>query len=70
MKRLVKQSVTTFVLAILLSACASTETVKEAQGQGISRNYENAYESVFNAAIASAKAKELEVVERDKNSGD
>jgi hypothetical protein len=69
MKHLVKQSVITFVLAILLTACASTETVKEAQGQGASRSYENAYESVFNAAIAAAKAKELEVVESDKNSG-
>ncbi len=69
MKHLVKQSMMTFVLAILLTACASTETVKEAQGQGISRSYENAYESVFNASIAAAKAKELEVVESDKNSG-
>lgn len=64
-----KRSVITFILAILLAACASTETVKEAQGQGMSRSYEYAYEPVFNAAIAAAKAKELEVAESDKNSG-
>ncbi len=64
-----KHWVMTPVLAILLAACASTETVKEAQGQGQSRSYEYTYESVFNAAIAAAKAKDLEVVESDKNGG-
>jgi hypothetical protein len=64
-----KRSVLTFILATLLAACASTDTVKEAQGQGASRSYEHAYESVFNATIAAARAKELEVVESDKNSG-
>lgn len=56
-------------LAVLISACASTETVKEAEGQGITRSYEYAYEPVFNAVIAAAKTKDLEVVESDKNSG-
>ena len=64
-----KHLIMTSVLAILFAACASTETGKEAQGQGISRSYEYAYETVFNAAITAAKAKELEVVESDKNSG-
>jgi hypothetical protein len=64
-----KRAVLTFILATLLAACASTDTVKEAQGQGTSRSYEYAYESVFNATIAAARAKELEVVESDKNSG-
>jgi PBP1b-binding outer membrane lipoprotein LpoB len=64
-----KHLVMTSVLAILLAGCASTETVKEAQGQGISRTYEYAYEPVFNAAVAAAKAKELEVLENDKNAG-
>jgi hypothetical protein len=56
-------------LAILASGCASTETVREASGQGVSRTYQYAYEPVFYATLAAAKTKELEVVESDKNSG-
>lgn len=57
------------VFAILAGGCASTETVKEAKGEGASRIYQYAYEPVFNAAVAAAKTKELEVVESDKGSG-
>lgn len=57
------------VLAMVVVACASTDTVKESQGQGASRTYDSAYDSVFDAATAAAKAKELEVVESDKRSG-
>lgn len=57
------------VFAILAGGCASTETVMEARGQGVSRIYQYAYEPVFNAALAAAKTKELEVIESDKGSG-
>ena len=57
------------IFAIFAGGCASTETVKEAKGEGVSRVYQYAYEPVFNAALVAAKAKELEVVESDKNSG-
>jgi len=56
-------------LAVIVSGCASTETVKEAKGQGVSRAYQYAYESVYNAALAAAKTKNLEVVENDKTNG-
>jgi hypothetical protein len=52
-----------------VSGCASTETVKEAKGQGVSRAYQYAYEPVYNATLAAAKAKKLEVVENDKTNG-
>ena len=55
--------------ALLLGACASTETVKESQGQGVTRVYPAAYEPVFSATLAAAKAKELDVVESDKAGG-
>lgn len=58
-----------FLLALFLGGCASTETVKDARGQGSTRTYQHAYEPVFNAALAAAKAKELEVVESDKSGG-
>jgi hypothetical protein len=57
------------LIAIFAGGCASTETVKEAKGQGVTRTYQYAYEPVFNAVIAAAKTKELEVVESDKGSG-
>lgn len=58
-----------FLLALFLGGCASTETVKDARGQGSTRTYQYAYDPVFNAALAAAKAKELEVVESDKSGG-
>lgn len=56
-------------LAMFIGGCASTETVKEAQGQGVSRVYPYAYEPVFNATLAAAKSKKLEIIESDKNTG-
>lgn len=56
-------------LAVIVSGCASTETVKEAKGEGVSRVYQYAYEPVYNAALAAAKTKKLEVVENDKVKG-
>lgn len=56
-------------VSLFVAGCASTETVKEAQGQGVSRSYPYAYARVFDAVEAAAKAKELEVVESDKGSG-
>ncbi len=55
----------TFVVA----GCASTETVKQAQGQGVSRIYEKPYDLVYAATKAAGKAKALAVVEDDKPSG-
>ena len=66
---MMKNLLATSAVAILLAACASAETVKEAKGQGITRGYEYAYQSVFDAVIAAAKTKELEVVESDVKSG-
>jgi hypothetical protein len=57
------------LLAVILSGCASTETVNEAKGQGVSRAYQYAYEPVYNAALAAAKTKNLEVVENDRANG-
>lgn len=56
-------------LAVIASGCASTDTVKAARGQGVSRTYQFAYEPVYNATLAAAKAKKLEVVENDKAKG-
>lgn len=57
------------LIAIFAGGCATTETVKEAKGQGVTRTYNYGYEPVFDAVIAAAKTKELELVESDKSSG-
>lgn len=56
-------------IAVSLGGCASTETVKQARGQGVSRTYRSGYDAVYQAALAAAKAKELEVIESDRASG-
>jgi major membrane immunogen (membrane-anchored lipoprotein) len=38
-------------LSLLVAGCASTETVKEAQGQDVSRSYPYAYDRVFDAVV-------------------
>jgi len=57
------------LLAIMVGGCASTESVKLAKGEGESRVYQYAYNTVFDAVLAAAKSKELEVVETDKKEG-
>lgn len=56
-----------FVLAAV--GCASTETVRQSEGQGTHRIYERGFEPVFDAALAAAKSRKLEVVESDRASG-
>ena len=38
-------------LSLLVAGCASTETVKEAQGQDVSRSNPYAYDRVFDAVV-------------------
>jgi hypothetical protein len=57
------------VFVVFIGGCASTETVKEAKGQGVSRIYQEAYGPVYNATLAAAKSKNLDVVESDKTTG-
>lgn len=57
------------VVGLLASGCASTQTVKEAKGQGVTYTYPFDYEAVYNATLAAAKFKNLEVVEQDKTRG-
>ena len=56
-------------LALLAGGCASTETVKEAKGQGATRTYLYPYDRVYDATVAAAKAKQLQVVENDRKGG-
>lgn len=57
------------VLSLFLGGCASTETVKDARGQCVTRVYASPYEVVFNATLSAAKQKKLDVVENDKTVG-
>jgi hypothetical protein len=62
-----KSSILLFAfVALLAGGCASTQTVKEAKGQGTSRVYHHGYSMVYRATLSAAKAKELEVAENDR----
>lgn len=57
------------LVVAVMTGCASTDTVKEAEGQGVSRTYQEAYEHVYSAALEAAKSKNLNVLESDKGTG-
>ncbi|WP_096506444.1 hypothetical protein [Burkholderia sp. IDO3] len=57
------------IVAVMLSGCASTESVKASQEQGVHRVYTAPYNSVYAATLAAVKAKELELVESDPAAG-
>lgn len=50
----------TVPIGAFVVGCASTETVKEAKGQGVTRTYGYAYQPVCDATLAAAKTKALE----------
>ncbi len=53
-------------VALLAGGCASTQTVKEAKGQGATRIYHHGYSTVYRATLSAAKAKGLEITENDR----
>ena len=59
----------TLATILMITGCASVETVKNSQGQGETRTYGFGYEKVFNATLDAAKAKELKVVESSQGDG-
>jgi len=56
-------------LPAILGGCASTETVKEARGQGVTRVYRYPYAPAYAATLAAANAKEPEVVVESRRCG-
>lgn len=60
---------TMLFVAAVATGCASTETVKESRGQGVTRQYPYAPARVFDATLSAAKARKLEVVESDRSGG-
>lgn len=49
--------------ATLLAGCASTDSVKQARGEGSKRLFPHDLKAVRAAAVGAAKAKKLEIVE-------
>ncbi|MFQ5541669.1 MAG: hypothetical protein ACE5E2_02475 [Candidatus Binatia bacterium] len=58
-----------FAVAFLLGSCASTQTVKEARGQGIKKMYNHPYEDVYQATLSAAEKQELKILEENKDEG-
>src|SRR5512146_2657210 len=54
------------LVALLMGGCATTQTVKEAKGQGTSRVYRHGYNTVYRATLSAAKEKNLEIAEDDR----
>ena len=56
--------------ALLLGACASTETVQQAKGTGEKRTFDANYEAVYQATLSAASKQGLTLTNADKNSGE
>ena len=58
-----------FAVAFLFSSCASTQTVKEARGEGTKKIYNHPYGDVYQATLSAGNKLDLKVVEEDRNEG-
>lgn len=60
-----------FVLisSLLVAGCASSNTVKQAQGQGVTKTYAHAYDDVYAAVLQAADRQKLKITEADKDQG-
>lgn len=54
---------------LVAAGCASVETVRDAQGQGVKRTFRQSYDPVYGAVLAAASKRKLEVVEQDRAAG-
>ncbi|AKJ69464.1 hypothetical protein ABW99_15840 [Pandoraea thiooxydans] len=57
------------IFALALSGCASTESVKASREEGVHRVYAAPYKVVYDATLAAAKAKKLDLLESDPAAG-
>lgn len=59
------------VAAVLLwvGGCATAESVRGAQGQGVKRTFRQPYDAVYSAVVSAASKRNLEVIEKDRASG-
>jgi hypothetical protein len=55
--------------SVALTACASADSVKQAQGQGVTRTFRQQYDAVYQATLNSAARRKLEVIEQDRAAG-
>ncbi|MGD8526802.1 MAG: DUF3568 family protein [Thioalkalispiraceae bacterium] len=53
-------------IAVVATGCASTETVKLAQGQGTKRVYAYSFDTVYKASLSAAAKHKLDIVESNK----
>jgi hypothetical protein len=53
----------------LFSACATTESVKEAQGQGRKQIFPQRFDAAYDAALAAAQKHRIDVIEQDRATG-
>jgi predicted small integral membrane protein len=54
-------------IAIIMVGCTTTESVKEAKGQGTIRVYAHSFDTVFQATLDAAPKHKLSVVEKNRN---
>ncbi len=60
-----------FFISVLMSisACASTQTIRDAKGSGESRIFSNSYEEVFDAALEAMRDQAIEILEKNQATG-
>lgn len=57
------------VAAAIVVGCASVDTVRDAKGQGVKRNFRQPYEAVYAAAVSAVAKRKLEIIEQDRAAG-
>jgi len=64
-----KKIISILVLVSLISACSTTQAVKQSRGKGLRKHYSQSYDEVYKATLDTVYKQGLHVEEHDKETG-
>src|SRR5688572_14084710 len=68
-RRLLLQVASISLLAPILYACATVETVQTARGSGVKRTFKQPFDEVYSAALTAAEKRKLQLIKDERSRG-
>ncbi len=64
-----KKIISLLVVMLIVSACSTTQAVKQSRGKGLRKHYSQSYDEVYSATLETVYNQKLHVEEHDKETG-